>query len=156
MSKKLNVSRRRFLQAGAGLAAASSLAIPRKAHAAPVERKFLFFFAGGGWDTTTVLDPHYNANGGPTGGVDMDPDSYKVSLFSDRLSFTGGPDRLGIERFFNRWGNRAAIVNGINAHSVGHDSARQFVMTGPSASSYSARSSPQPDWRSISGAAAMQ
>jgi hypothetical protein len=99
------------------------------ARAAVQERKFLFFFASGGWDVAAALDPHFDA-----AGVDMDPDTTLGS--AGNLLWTSGPDRPNIGRFFRRWGRRAAIVNGINAHSVGHDSATQFVMTGTSASSY--------------------
>lgn len=137
----MTLSRRSLLQLSAGFAAASALGAPRKARAAPAERKFLFFFAGGGWDTTTVLDPHYED---PT-RVSMDEDTVITKVGG--LEFTGGPDRMATERYFRRWGKRAAIVNGVNAHSVGHDSAAQFVLTGTSASSYS-------DWPTLIAAKA--
>ncbi len=125
---------RRHLLGGAAALAGLSVA-PRLAQARPSERKFLFFYAGGGWDTTTVLDPHFGSS-----GVDMDPDTYMGG--NGILNYTAGPDRPLVGRFFERWGNRTAIVNGIDAHSVGHDSAMQFVMTGTSASSYA-------DWPTI-------
>ena len=96
---------------------------------APVERKFLFFFAGGGWDTTTVLDPHFEQM-----GVDMDPDT--VMGTRGGLQYTSGPDRVEVDSFFRNWGAYSAIINGIDAHSVGHDSGTQFMLTGTSASSY--------------------
>jgi hypothetical protein len=58
------------------------------------------------------------------------------------LQFTDGDDRPGARRFFGRWAGRASIINGIDVHSVGHDSAAQFMMTGTSASSYA-------DWPTI-------
>jgi hypothetical protein len=130
----MNLTRRRFLQAGAAAALASGARIPRAMAAAP-DRKFLFFFASGGWDTTTVLDPHFDSD-----GVDMDQDTHLAEL--GNLRWTAGDDRPGVSRFFRRWGARACIVNGMNVHSVGHDSAAQFVMTGTSASSFS-------DWPTI-------
>lgn len=128
---KLNINRRGFL--GGALAATAAMSLPRsaKAAAAPHQRKFLFFFAGGGWDTTTVLDPHYE-NGSV---VDMDLDTMPATL--GNLTWTSGVGRENVDQFFARWGGRSAIVNGVDVHSVGHDSARQFVMTGTSASSYS-------------------
>ena len=96
----------------------------------PREKKFLFFWAGGGWDTTAVLDPHYGST-----GVDMEPDS--VLGQRGALAWTSGPARLQTDRFFRRWGSYSTIVNGIDVHSVGHDSAAQFVLTGTSASSFS-------------------
>lgn len=133
---KLTSSRRGFL--GGALAATAALSFPRtaRAAAAPEQRKFLFFFAGGGWDTTTVLDPHWEADT----RVDMDLDTLPGQ--AGNLTWTSGPDRENVDRFFSRWGGRAAIVNGMDVHSVGHDSATQFVMTGTSASSYA-------DWPTI-------
>jgi uncharacterized protein (DUF1501 family) len=128
------ITRRGLLRGGAALAAAATLG-PRPAVAAPPDRKFIFFYAGGGWDTTTVLDPHFD-----TDGVDMDPDTTLGA--AGNLRWTAGMDRPNVSRFFNRWGRRANIVNGIDAHSVGHDSAQQFVMTGTSASGFS-------DWPTI-------
>lgn len=126
----MRLSRRALLGGSAALAAGAALGVraPR-ALAAPPDRKFLFFYAGGGWDTTTVLDPHFD-----TDGVDMDPDTTLGS--AGNLRWTAGADRPNVSRFFQRWGGRTCIVNGIDAHSVGHDSAQQFVMTGTSASSY--------------------
>ncbi|MEZ4317711.1 MAG: DUF1501 domain-containing protein [Myxococcota bacterium] len=126
-------SRRNFLKgAGAALAGSAALSLPWQARAETTgrERKFIFFWAGGGWDTTAVLDPHYD-----TDGVDMEPMSEPVTMSG--LTFTGGPTRLQTERFMARWAPYCTIVNGVNVHSVGHDSATQFVLTGTSASSYS-------------------
>lgn len=126
----MRLSRRALLTGSAALAAGTALGVrPPRALAAPPDRKFLFLYAGGGWDTTTVFDPHFERD-----GVDMDPDTTLGS--AGNLRWTAGDDRPSVSRFFTRWGGRACIVNGIDAHSVGHDSAQQFVMTGTSASSY--------------------
>ena len=128
------LTRRAFLARAAAVGAAGALIRPR-AYAAAPDRKFLFLWAGGGWDTTTVLDPHFD-----TDGVDMDPDTTLGTV--GNLRFTAGVDRPNVSRFFTRWGRRSCIVNGIDAHSVGHDSAAQFVLTGTSSSSF-------PDWPTI-------
>ena len=127
-------SRRRLLQSSAALAGAAALP-GRRARAAVGERKFLFFFASGGWDVTAVLDPHYD-----TDGVDMDQDTWPETIGGH--TFTNGDDRLNVDRFYRRWGRRTAVINGMDMHSVGHESATQFAMTGTSASSY-------PDWPTI-------
>lgn len=133
--RRRDYSRRAFLGGAAGLMGSAGLWYPKKAMAAGVERKFLFVFAGGGWDTTTILDPHHAADGvGPVDGVDMDVDSVTGTV--GRLKFTSGPDRLEVDEYFRKWGGYSAIVNGIDAHSVGHDSGTQFMLTGTSASSY--------------------
>jgi len=135
-------SRRRLLTHGSAAAALASFGwAPRMAHAARGERKFLFFFAGGAWDSTAVFDPHHGSS-----RVDMAMDSVTREL--GRLRYTGGPDLLSTERFFRRWGNRACIVNGMDAHTVGHDSGTMMTLTGTSASSY-------PDWPTIIAASSV-
>jgi uncharacterized protein (DUF1501 family) len=127
----MSFTRRGILGNAAALATLGSIGWhPKMARAAQGERKFLFFFAGGAWDTTTVFDPHYGTN-----MIDMDPDTNMQTM--GRLNFTGGADRPNVERFFRRWGQRTCIVNGLDAHSVGHASGTQLTLTGTSASSYS-------------------
>jgi hypothetical protein len=135
------ISRRAFLGGAAALAGTAGLWYPKKAFAAPPERKFLFFYASGGWDTTTILDPHYGPDGAsPVPNVDMDVDSFLGK--AGNMHYTSGPDRLEVDDYFRNWHNYSAIINGIDAHSVGHDSGMQMMMTGTSASSYS-------DWPTI-------
>lgn len=133
----MQLPRRRIIQGAAALFAASTtgLSVSTRAFAARGERKFLFFFAGGGWDATP-LDPKFGSDGlSAIDGTDMDPGTYLSSL--GRLSWSGGPDRMAMDRFFARWGNRAALLRGVNVHSAGHDTGMQWMMTGTSASSYS-------------------
>ncbi len=132
---RVALNRRQLLGGAAGLLGAGAFMWPRKAEALAIERKFLFFFAGGGWDTTAVLDPHFD-----TDFVDMDEGSRLGK--AGNLQFTDGDDRPGVRRFFKRWAGKVAIANGVDSHSVGHDSAAQFMLTGTSASSYS-------DWPTI-------
>jgi hypothetical protein len=133
--RRRDLTRRAFLGGAAGLMSAAGLLYPQKALAAPLERKFLFCFAGGAWDTTTILDPHFAGDGfGAVAGVDMDQDSFLGR--AGNLTYTSGPDRIEVDEYFRKWGAYSAIVNGIDAHSVGHDSGTQFMMTGTSASSY--------------------
>jgi len=134
----MKFSRRGLLENSAAVAALSSIGwSPKMARAAQGERKFLFFFAGGAWDTTTVFDPHYTSDPDPI--IDMDPDTMPKTVGSN-LTFTSGtPDmpRPNIERYFQRWGNKTCVINGMDAHSVGHASGTQLTLTGTSASSYS-------------------
>ena len=123
----------------ANTAAASALASigwsPRDALAARGERKFIFFFASGAWDTTSVFDPHHGSS-----RIDMDVETFTKTL--GHLNHTAGDDRPNVVRFFQRWGNRTAVVNGMDAHTVGHDSGRMMTMTGTSAENY-------PDWPTV-------
>jgi hypothetical protein len=137
-------TRRSVLRALAGTAALGAMgtmgAVSRQAKAAQGDRKFLFFFAGGGWDATP-LDPKFGSDGlSPVGGTDMDPDTYLGT--AGNLSWSAGDDRRGMDRFFRRWGGSACIVRGVNVHSAGHEAGMQWMMTGTSTSS-------RPDWPTI-------
>ncbi|MFT4980061.1 MAG: hypothetical protein ACI8S6_005973 [Myxococcota bacterium] len=132
----MSFSRRNLLRNAAAMSALGAVGWhPSMARAAVGERKFIFFYAMGGWDTTAVFDPHHGSS-----MVDMEQDTLTSTL--GNMAFTGGDPRLFTSRFFQRWGNKAAIINGIDAHSVGHESGRQFAMTGTFASSY-------PDWPTL-------
>lgn len=132
---------RRQLLRSIAAAAAAPFAGLRPARAEVIgERKFIFFYASGGWDVTAVFDPHFDSD-----GVDMDRLAEPGQVGD--IVYTTGADRPNVDRYLQRWGQRSCFVNGINAHSVGHDSAMQFVMTGTSASSYA-------DWPTILAAGA--
>lgn len=136
---------RRGLLRGIASAAAigtlgSAAAVSRQARAATGDRKFLFFFASGGWDATP-LDPKFGPDGfSPISGTDMDPDTVLGQL--GNLTWSSGPDRLAMDRYFARWGGRSCLVRGVNVHSAGHEAGMQWMMTGTSASSMA-------DWPTI-------
>ncbi len=132
-----NINRRRFIRDSAALTALAGMGWkPSMAHAAQGERKFLFFFASGAWDSTAVFDPHHGSD-----GVDHMPDSFTRTIGG--LKHTANDLEMeSVSRFFSRWGDRAAIVNGIDAHTVGHESGRMMTMTGTSADNY-------PDWATV-------
>ena len=142
----LSVSRRELLRSAGAFAAVGLLGtmdavLRQQALAAGTpERKFLFFFAGGGWDATP-LDPKYASDGiSPVGGTDMDPDTYLGQ--AGNLTYSAGPDREAMDTYFRRWGGRTAILRGVNVHSAGHESGTRWMMTGSSASSLA-------DWPTI-------
>ena len=135
--RKEGLSRRELVQRIAGAAALGTLgsmaAVQKQARAATGDRKFLFFFAQGGWDATP-LDPKFAEDGvSPVQGTDMDPMTSLGSI--GNLSWSSGDDRRSMDRFFARWGNRVALVRGVNVHSAGHESGMKWMMTGTSASS---------------------
>lgn len=140
------ISRRGLFRSLAACAAVGSLGtmagVSRQALAATGDRKFLFFFAGGGWDATP-LDPKFAEDGvSPvaSGGTDMDPMTFLGT--AGNLSWSAGEDRRGMDRFFRRWGGQTCILRGVNVHSAGHEAGMKWVMTGTSASS-------TPDWPTI-------
>jgi len=135
-----NFTRRGLIQSLASCAAFGALgsmgAISQNAMAAAADRKFLFFFAPGGWDATP-LDPKYGV-----GGTDMDPNT--ILGTAGNLTYSSGDDRLAMDLFFQNWFDRTAILRGINGHSVAHDTAELWMLTGqgmPGA----------PDWPTILG-----
>jgi len=135
----MNYSRRRILQGAAAIWGATTFGRSLSAHAETIkgERKFLFCFAGGGWDATP-LDPKYGADGfSPVGGTDMDEDTWRAEI--GNLSWSGGLDRPNMDRYFQRWVNKTALIRGVNVHSAGHEAGMKWMMTGTSSSSY-------PDW----------
>lgn len=137
-------TRRSLLRAIAACAATGALGssslVARQARAAAGERKFLFFFASGGWDATP-LDPKFGPDGvSALAGTDMDPDTTLGR--AGNLTWSSGPDRLGMDTFFRRWYPYVAMLRGVNVHSAGHDSGMKWMMTGTSASSTG-------DWPSI-------
>jgi len=138
------LSRRQLIGRIAGCAAlgtfGSMSAVVNQAKAATGDRKFLFFFASGGWDATP-LDPKFGPDGfSPVGGTDMDPDTILGQV--GNLTWSSGDDRRSMDRFFARWGGRSCIARGVNVHSAGHEAGMQWMMTGTSASSTS-------DWPTI-------
>lgn len=132
----MSLTRRSLLRSVAVASAATFAGLrPRRALAAQGERKFIFFHASGGWDVTSVFDPHFDS-----AGVDMDTLAEPGRV--GNIDFATGTDRPNVTRYFERWAGRTCIVNGVNAHSVGHESATQFMLTGTSASAYA-------DWPTI-------
>jgi uncharacterized protein (DUF1501 family) len=137
----LSLSRRDLVKAiaasaGVGLLGSMDAVFAQQARAAGLgDRKFLFFFASGGWDATP-LDPKFGPDGAsPVGGTDMDPGTTLGA--AGNLSWSSGPDRRNMDIFFRRWGARVALLRGVNVHSAGHESGTQWMMTGTSASSVS-------------------
>lgn len=125
---------KRCLESCAAAGMVGLLPAPPKAFAA-TERKFLFLFASGGWDPTYVFEPKFG-----TDAVDMDPMATLGQVGG--ITFTAGERWPSVSRFFERWASETVIVNGIDSHSVGHDSCTQFMLTGTSASTI-------PDWPTI-------
>lgn len=135
-------SRRGLLRTG--LAAGLASVAPRPARAAsisPADRKFVFVFACGGWDPTRVL-----ADGFDHGIVDMEASSQRAS--AGDLTFVDNPNRPSVTTFFQRYGARTALVQGLLVPSIAHEACFVLSFTG-------GPSDMGTDWPSILGAAAM-
>lgn len=122
------LDRRRFLAA-----AASGLAVPIVGRAATAKR-LVVVFAEGGWDVSFCLDPkpHSAEVEGPE--VDEDPDDPEdreyVQTFGALPVMLNDVKRPSVSRYFRKWGDRTAVVNGIWMGAIAHATARVRVLTG--------------------------
>lgn len=116
------ISRRALFALGAG-----GLLLPRRAaRAAGPERRFLFILANGGWDPTYVFTPTDTLS-----GVDGDPEG--VSAEVNGIRFVDAESRPAVRSFFESWGDRVAVINGLEVRSVTHERCKRILLTGGSA-----------------------
>ena len=130
------LNRRDFLRkagitAGFGVTA-SGLLVPRYSSAGASsslsERKFLFIFCAGGWDTTTVFNPCFGYD-----NVDMEDDAELGQV--NGISFVDSEERPSVREFFESYGQECCIVNGIEVRSITHERCQLIMMTGNSGGS---------------------
>lgn len=113
------LSRRHLL----GLSAAGLL-VPRRLLAAPdpSERLFLFVFCDGAWDPTLVFAPLFDND-----WVYREPGS---QLGQAGVDFVDHPDRPAVRAFFERYGDRCCVINGLDFETVAHDKGIRQLLTG--------------------------
>lgn len=86
-------------------------------------RRFLFLFARGGWDFSYTFAPLAdNAN------IDTDPDNIEDEAHG--IPFVWGEARPSVQRFFEDWGDRACVLNGVEVPSITHDRCIRLLFTG--------------------------
>ena len=108
----LMISRREFALLAAGLAAPGRvLGKRRRRSSGAPERKFLFLFNDGGWDTGYAFTDRHRCWCGPRGRCGA-----RVGDIDLRI-----PRRPSIRDFFQTHGSRTAIINGIEVRSVTHE-----------------------------------
>jgi uncharacterized protein (DUF1501 family) len=116
-------TRRQLLTA---LGAAGAVGVPRAARAeTPDGLRFLFFWAGGGWDPTRCLTPVLDV---PT--IATEPDAAVVEVAG--LPFVDHPDRPSVRTFFDENAHRTAVIEGMLVRSVNHRVCERLVATGAS------------------------
>lgn len=121
---RLPLSRRHFGRlAAAGLA--GSLLGPRP-RAAAAERCFLFLYNAGGWDPTYVFTP---VGEGSICDVEADATTAEVN----GIRFVDHAERPSVRAFFEGYGDRSCVVNGLEVRSVAHERCRQMLLTGSGA-----------------------
>lgn len=138
------MKRRSFLQASGLAAGALSLPlIPRVAHAAePGELKYLFVFNSGGYDPTRVFATEFDND-----NVDMEPGAERGRV--GNLDFVDHADRPSVRTFFESYGDRSLILNGMLVRSIAHDICTMIAMTGNS-------SGTSPDWPAVLASASRE
>ncbi|MFT4623628.1 MAG: hypothetical protein ACI8PZ_002284 [Myxococcota bacterium] len=122
-------TRRQLLLASA---AGTLVGLPARAAARP--RRMILVLVNGGWDSTMVLDPKFGVPGIDGPWVDEDPDDPLDREYE--RTFAGIPivcndvKRPTVTRFWERYGGRASLVNGVWTGTIAHDPARYRVLTG--------------------------
>lgn len=86
-------------------------------------RRFLFMHATGGWDPLCVFAPMFSAP-----NIQMEPSTAPVSVAG--FSLVDGPQRPSVVPFFQKWGGRTLLVNGLSTRSVNHETCQTVALTG--------------------------
>jgi len=105
------------------MASLGALALPLQVRAAQSGKRLLIFFNNGGWDPTFVFDPHFESD-----VIEGDPNS--VAASAGGIDFADAESRPSVRSFFENYGSRCAVVNGINVNSISHSQCLQVIMTG--------------------------
>ncbi len=115
----MGISRRDFAKLlGAGLL------MPRQLLASgSSQRKFLFVFCAGGWDPSCVFTPSLSDP-----GVWMDPEATPAE--GGGIPYLSSSERPAVDAFFSAWGDRTALINGIEVRSITHEACRRIIWTG--------------------------
>ncbi len=105
--------------------AASGLFLPRRLLAAPPanERKFLFIYCYGGWDTSMVYSPMFDV-------VNASVEGDAAVATARGITYVDSPQRPNVKAFFETWGDRACMINGMEVRSVTHERCQRILMTG--------------------------
>ncbi len=123
------VERRHFLKHLAAVTASSlfSVQLPRFCAWAQAEQSrphfFMFIFARGGWDTTMVFEPKVGLE-----TIDVDPVGDVAQV--NGIQFLDNPLRPMVRTFFEEFGDRTCVINGVNTGTNSHDNGREIMMTG--------------------------
>ena len=96
--------------------------LARGARVAGVDRKFLFLFCNGGWDTSLVFSPQHDI------GADTDPADTLAA--ESGIVFVDSAFRPSVRDYFTRFGGRTCVINGMEVPSIVHRSCEQLLLTG--------------------------
>lgn len=132
-------TRREFLGGSAALLASLGLPGHSLASASGGDRKFIFIFAMGGWDPTFAFTDQI---GNPN--VYTDPGSWGED--AGDIRYVTNEDRPSTKPFFDAYGDKVGLINGMLIRSVNHMVCQRLVLTGSSLTNLT-------DWPTLIGAA---
>lgn len=113
---------RRVLLGGLALLPGLGLLLNRRARASGPAR-LVVVWNNGGWDPTYVFDPHF-------GSSVIAGDSTATLGTAGGVSFADSARRPSVRGFFERYGARSVVVNGVSVGSISHDGSTRLVLTG--------------------------
>jgi hypothetical protein len=119
------LNRRQLLALGS-----SSMLVPRPLLArgsSTVDRKFLFIYCYGGWDTLMVFTPKFDAE-----YIDTEDDA--TTAEANGITYVDHADRPSVASFFQNYGSRTCVINGVEVRSVTHERCQRMMFTGGSES----------------------
>lgn len=116
------LGRRRFLGATAAALGAGALGIEHAHAKVGPARNLVLVVAYGGWDTSYVFDPK-------PGEAGIDAPTGEIAL-AGGLPFFDAPTRPAVRTFFEAWGERCTIVNGLQVQSLVHADCSKRLLTG--------------------------
>jgi uncharacterized protein (DUF1501 family) len=117
----MNFSRREMLALSA-----AGLLVPRPLLAAPSgasNRKFLFILCYGGWDASMVFAPRMHVSA-------ADQEEGTEIAEENGITFVDHETRPTVRSFFETFGDRACVVNGMEVPSITHEMCARVVLTG--------------------------
>ncbi|MFM2153434.1 MAG: hypothetical protein RL199_1869 [Pseudomonadota bacterium] len=140
------MNRRDFLQSTAALGGLALLA-PRGARASSKYDGpfFVTIQAGGGWDPTLLCDPKGGAAGNretvnqrytpdqilTSGNIRVAPTAYSIDVGGGTMF-----EVYSAKKFFDAWGSRFVVVNGVDTATNNHDTGSRTVLAGRGADDF--------------------
>ena len=115
------MNRRELLLRGAAASLAGML--PARLARASTTDHLLVYVAKGGWDPTFVFDPH------PESSTIDGPPASTVST-AGGVRFADAATRPTVRSFFEQYGAKTCVVNGIAVGSISHPLCMRLMMTG--------------------------
>jgi uncharacterized protein (DUF1501 family) len=100
---------------------------PARARAASAvsasDRRFIFVTTMGGWDATRVFADLLASK-----AVDTEPEASATTAHG--LTYVDHPDRPSVRAFYESYGDKLCIFNGVYVSSISHGSAIRLMLTG--------------------------